>query len=706
MRMARWLAIPMLALISACERGAARGMTLPAARIDTTSTVFHGMRVQDPYRWLEDVRAPEVQEWIRAQNNLTDSVLASYEGSEAIAKRIEELATTSPDRQSPSIVGTTLFFLRNTPPAPQPVLVAQAWPVGSERVLVDVNGAGGSVAITAYWPSPSGKFLAYTTAADGNELATLRFVDARTGKALPDSLPYAGGGTSAPAVAWDADERGVLFARFKVPPSGEKVQEYDVGIFHHRLGVADDATPELGQNFSRIAEWTLLSSGSGREVAAMVYTGDGSFADIFVRTGGAWRHVLTPEAGVIGGAYVGDQLLVIATKESPRGRVVRVGTDGAITDIVPESEWAVQAIDAIAGGLLLVRTRGMESRVEHYSTSGAVGALVRVLSLPDSGVAVGTIASSPTSSDALVTYSGWAKPTRWVRYDGESGVVQSFFEVKAGGDYSKVAVHRLEATSKDGTKVPVAVVVIAGQRPDGSAPAILTGYGGFRNAYGPRFVGTSLAWLERGGVLAYADIRGGSSYGEDWHQGGMKTHKQHSFDDFQAAAEELVRQKWTSPAKLGITGGSNGGLLVGAAMTQHPESYGAVVSFVGIYDMLRHETFPNGAYNTAEYGATRDSSEFAALLAYSPLHHVVAGTKYPPLLMETGLNDPRVASWQSRKFTAALQAASSGGPVLLLTRSDGGHGIGAPFSQRVGNATMALSFFARALGLPATPPAR
>ena len=223
MRMIRWTAITALTLTAACDANATRRKLVPAARIDTTSTVFHGVRVQDPYRWLEDTKSPEVQGWIRAQNNLTDSVLASYDGGEAIAKRIEELATTSPDRQSPSIVGTTLFFLRNTPPAPQPVLVAQPWPTGDERVLVDVNGAGGSVAITAYWPSPSGKLLAYTTAQGGNELATLRFVDARTGKTLPDSLPYAGGGTSGPAVAWDGDERGVSFARFKVPPDRKSV---------------------------------------------------------------------------------------------------------------------------------------------------------------------------------------------------------------------------------------------------------------------------------------------------------------------------------------------------------------------------------------------------------------------------------------------------------------------------------------------------
>ncbi|MFN8580010.1 MAG: prolyl oligopeptidase family serine peptidase [Gemmatimonadaceae bacterium] len=446
--------------------------------------------------------------------------------------------------------------------------------------------------------------------------------------------------------------------------------------------------------------WSLSDAASGRTTAAFAYVGDGSAAEVYVRAGGTWHRAVSADAGITSGTFVGDRLLMVATAGSLRGRVVALGDDDSLHTVVPEHEWATQSVAPIAGGMLIVRSLGMRSRVDQYRADGA---LVRTVSLPDSGVAIGTIASSAASTEALITYSGWTRPTRWVRFSARDGSVQPMFEVTPAADYSGVEVHEFEATSVDGTKVPVAVVARAGQRQDGTAPVILTAYGGFRNVYGPRFIGTSLAWIERGGVLAYADVRGGSSFGEGWHRDGMLTKKQHSFDDFYAAATELVRQKWTTPSRLGITGGSNGGLLVGAAMTQHPEAYRAVVSFVGIYDMLRHETFPNGAYNTREYGATSDSVEFLALYGYSPLHHVVDGTKYPSILMETGLNDPRVASWQSRKFTAALQAASAGGPVLLLTRSDAGHGIGAPFSQRVGNAAMALTFFAHELGLGKEP---
>jgi prolyl oligopeptidase len=669
----------------------------PPTRTDTTATTFHGVRVADPYRWLEDGDSPEVQTWISSQNAHTDSILATYSEGAALRTRIGTLARTSPDRFRPSIVGSTLFYMRQTPPQPQPVLVTQAWPTGDARVLLDVNAAGGRVAITGYWPSPSGRYIAYTTASGGSEFATLRFLDTRSAKMLPDSLPYAGGGTSPAAVAWDANERGVTFARFPVPPAGERIREFDVSLFHHALGKPDDAAPALGQGLSHIAEWVLLSG--KRQSAALLFRGDGGFADVFIRTDGAWRRVVDESAGITRATLAEDRLLLLATAGAPRGRVVALSADGKMTEVLGEGEWATREISPIAGGILVVRVSGRRWRVDHYNQSGA---LVRTLALPANGIGVGTLASSSASSEALVTYAGWTTPTTWVRYDGRTGSLTPVFKVTPAADYSRIVSDTLEATSNDGTRVPVTVLSLTGTPQDGSAPAILTGYGGFRGPTAPQFVGTSLAWLERGGVLAYANTRGGNEFGEAWHQAGMKTAKQHVFDDFYAAAQSLVKERWTRADRLGITGASNGGLLVGAALTQHPKAYRAVVSFVGIYDMLRHELFPNGAYNATEYGTTSDSAQFAALYAYSPLHHVQPGVSYPAVLMETGLNDRRVASWQSRKFTAALQASTtSGRPVLLLTRVDAGHGVGAPFSQRVGNAALALTFFAHELGLRA-----
>jgi prolyl oligopeptidase len=317
------------------------------------------------------------------------------------------------------------------------------------------------------------------------------------------------------------------------------------------------------------------------------------------------------------------------------------------------------------------------------------------------------VAAEAGQAKALISYTGWTTPPRWVEYDGQAGTLANVFEVKPAADYSNVQVQRVQGLSKDGTAIPVTVISMKGIDANGRRPTILYSYGGFDIPITPGFIGSNLAWLERGGVLAYANIRGGNEFGQDWHAEGQKLKKQNVFDDFHAAAKALVSTGWTDAAHLGIRGGSNGGLLMGAALTQHPEAYRAVVAQVGIYDVPRHETvFANGPYNISEYGTVADPAQAKATLAYSPLQQVKKGTKYPAVLMTTGGNDPRVAPWQSRKFTAALQdATTSGQPILLLTRMNAGHGIGAPFSQRVGDAALALTFFAGELGLPEPTPA-
>ncbi len=668
----------------------------PQARTVSADSTYFGTTVRDPYRWLEQGDSPDVKQWIDAQNAYTDSIVKLFNQGAEFEKRIETLATTSADRFSPVIAGNTLYYLRETPPQPQPVLVASRWPSGPEKVLVDVNASGGGTTIAAYWPSPSGQLLAYGTAEDGSELTTVHFMDARTGEALPDTLPYAGGGTSPQTLAWDADEQGVVYARYPVPDSGAPLRPFDVALYHHRFGVPDDSA-EFGAGYSPIAEYRLFTSDDGRHVAALANKGDGGPAEVYLRGKDGWTRALDGSAGVTTASYVGSRLLVVATAGAPHGRIMAVAPDGSTSNVLDEGDWAIQGIAPLAGGMLVLRVSGPDWRVEHYAASGA---LVRTVKLPAGGIGVDGIASSSASSDALFSWSGWSTPPRWQRYDGRTGRLTTLFEVKAAADYSGVTSRVIQATSKDGTRVPVTVLAMGGTPQDGSAPAILYGYGGFGIPTAPFFIGPYLAWLERGGVLAYANIRGGGEFGEAWHQAGMKTHKQNVFDDFYAAAQELVRQKWTSTDRLGIRGGSNGGLLMGAELTQHPEAFRAVVSMVGIYDMVRHQTFPNGAFNVTEYGDTSDSAEFAALYGYSPLQHVKKGTAYPSVLMETGVNDPRVAPWQSRKFAAALQSATtSGHPVALLTRMEAGHGIGAPFAQRVGNTALTLTFFAHELGL-------
>jgi prolyl oligopeptidase len=689
-------------------RHEAPAMPPPTTRHDVTETFF-GNVVHDPYRWLEDADAPAVKQWIAAQNRYTEKVMDGFSGAKAIARRVGELALTSTQQFDPGIVGGTLFYLRQTPPQPQAVLVAQAWPGGKAKVLVDPNAMASAPAITGYWPSPDGKFVAYGTAEGGNEETTIRFIDVATGKTLPDALPHAGGGTTPQALVWDADGKGVTYARL---PSGVPADQsqFDAALYHHALGSDANADAlEFGKGLSKVAEYTLLGSADGARAAALVHAGDGAPDEVYLRHGsGPWKRALGTDANVRaasevnqGAAWDGDRLLVIAYRDAPRGKLLALDADGKSTLLVPQGDWAMHSVAPIKGGFLIVEVRGPDWRVQQYSDDGK---FVRTVALPKTGIGVGAIASSADSANALITYSGWTVPARWVGYDGASGALKTVFEVKPAADYSKVVTYRLDATSKDGTRVPVTVIAMKGVTPNGSRPAILYGYGGFGITTAPRFLGSNLAWLERGGVYAVANIRGGGEFGEGWHADGMLAKKQNVFDDFFAAAQTLVARHWTDTAHLGILGGSNGGLLMGAALTQHPSEYRAVVSLVGIYDMLRVELWPNGQYNVSEYGTVAEKPDFEWLRAYSPLQNVKPDTAYPAVLLITGVNDPRVAPWQSRKFAAALQAATtSRNPVLLLTRMNEGHGVTASFSQRVGNAAAAMAFFAQELGLPAEP---
>ncbi|MBD8898649.1 prolyl oligopeptidase family serine peptidase [Rhodanobacter sp. DHG33] len=673
----------------------------PASPQRDDASVLHGVRVPDPYRWLEDGNAPAVRQWIAGQNRYTDYTLGTMRDGKAMSARVQQLAITSVTRSAPLLAGGTLFYLQETPPQPQPQLMAQRWPDGTPHVLVDLNAKGGNTAITGYWPSPSGRYLAYGTAEGGSELTTLHVLDVASGKTLRDALPWAGGGTTPQDVAWDANEKGFTYVRFPPPPAGKDVVQFNAALAHHALGeaAAKDATV-FGKDFSKVAEYRLLASPGARQLAVLANAGDGGPAEVWLREGVEWRKVLGNEADVRFANWVGQQLYVASFAGAPRGKLLAVDTNGGAHQVLNQREGALQNVAPVADGFLVVRSWGPDWWVEQYDESAK---FVRRLPLPAHGIGIGGIAAERGQPQALVDYGGWTLPSRWAEYDAKDGTLKTVFEVKAAADYSQIQTYRIEGASKDGTKIPVTVLAMKGVTPDGTRPTILYGYGGFDIPVAPGFVGPELAWLERGGVLAFATIRGGNENGELWHEQGQKLHKQNVFDDFHAAALALTASHWTDRQHLGILGGSNGGLLMGASLVQHPQDYRAVVSMVGIYDVIRHETeSANGAYNVPEYGTVADPAQFKATLAYSPLQNVQAHTAYPAVLMTTGANDPRVSPWQSRKFAAALQnATSSGLPVLLLTRMDAGHGIGAPFSQRVGNTALMLTFFAQELGLPA-----
>ena len=679
--------------------------TAPATLTDKTSSTIHGVTVPDPYRWLEDPDNPKVQAWIAVQNKHTEAALAAMPEGPAITARVQQLAVTSTTRSAPMLHGGTLFYFQHTPPQPQPVLIAQPWPQGKAKVLVDPNADGGRTAITDAWPSPDGSHLAYGTAEGGSELTTIHVLDVASGKTLADTLPDAGGGTTPQGLAWDADGTGFDYVRFAAPQGNKPVRQFDAVLAHHSLGqpVAAD-TVVFGQGYSPVAEYVLVDSPGG-QAAVLATIGDGGPSEVYLRQGGAFKKVLGHEANVRSAAWVGNRLMLASFDGAPRGKVLAVDAAGKVSTVLGEAQGAVQQIAPLGDGFLVVRSAGPDWWIEQYDAGGKA---VRRVPLPAHGIGIGGIASETGQDRALITYSGWTTPGRWVEYDGASGALKTVFEVKPAADYRQVKTTVISGTSNDGTAIPVTVLAMPGVAPNGKRPTILYSYGGFDIPIKPAFIGANLAWLERGGVLAYANIRGGNENGEAWHAQGQRLHKQHVFDDFYAATRALIATHWTNPAHLGILGGSNGGLLMGASLVQHPADYRAVVARVGIYDMLRHETdFANGAYNVSEYGSIKNPAQFKATLAYSPLQNVKPHTAYPAVLMSTGANDPRVAPWQSRKFTAALQAAtSSDRPILLLTRMNAGHGIGAPFSQRVGDTAIGLTFFAHELGLPAAPSER
>lgn len=693
--------LPVLALTMAAAAYAGNAPP-PASPAQSTASVLHGVTVSDPYRWLENPQDPAVQAWIKAQNTHTDAVLAAMPDGKAMTERVQQLAITSTTRSSPLLAGSTLFYMQETPPQPQPQLMAQAWPSGKARVLVDLNAGGGNLAITGYWPSPSGRYLAYGTAEGGSELTTLHVLDVASGKTLSDTLPYAGGGTTPQGVAWDANEQGFTYVRFPLPPAGAEVKQFDAVLVHHRLGQSVTADETVfGTHYSKVAEYRLLTSPGATQLAVLANIGDGGPAEVYLRQGTQWKKVLGDDANVRSAAWVGQRLFVTGFADAPRGKVMAVDAQGHISTVVPQRHGALQDVTPIADGFLVTRSWGPDWWVEQYN---AKGTFVRRIPLPQHGISIEGIAAEQGQDHALITYGGWTLPARWADYDANAGTLRTVLEVKPAADYSQIQVRRIEGVSKDGTKIPVTVLAMPSITPNGRRPTILYSYGGFDIPIAPHFIGPELAWLERGGVLAFANIRGGNEYGETWHAQGQKLHKQNVFDDFHAAALALLDARWTDRQHLGILGGSNGGLLMGASLVQHPGDYRAVVSMVGIYDMIRHETnFANGAYNVSEYGTVSDPAQFKATLAYSPLQNVKPHAAYPAVLMTTGANDPRVAPWQSRKFTAALQnATTSGQPILLLTRMNAGHGIGAPFSQRVGNTAIMLTFFASELGLPSS----
>lgn len=669
---------------------------------------YHGVKVTDDYRWLEAGTDPDVRAWSNQQNAHARAYLdALPTRGEIIASLNRLYKTESVSFHSIQRGGAAWLAIETQPPKLQPFLVAvpSLDDTGAARAIADPNtiDPSGALSIDFYVASLDGKYVAVSMSKNGSEDGSVSVFETATGRQLSETIPRVNFPTAGGSVAWNADSTGFWYTRY--PHAGERPEAdlnfYQQVWFHH-LGtpVAEDKYA-LGRELPRIAEIKLDTSDDGKFVLATVENGDGGeYLHYMLLADGRWHQITRLSDQIADAAFgPGGALYLLSHKDAPMGKLLKAAAPNfslasAVTVVTPGRS----SIDGFTGSQAHLYVRYMAGGPSKLVDKEGAKPERPIDILPVSSV------SEMVSADGgklLFENESDLDPPAWYLYDPATGLAKKTALAEASpASFSDVEAIRQTAISKDGTRVPMTILRRKGTRLDGNNPVLLTGYGGFSISFSPDFSPRRRLWLDHGGVFVIANLRGGSEFGENWHEQGRLTKKQHVFDDFIACAETLVKLKYTSPEKLAIEGASNGGLLMGAALTQRPDLFRAVVSHVGIYDMLRLETFPNGAFNVTEYGTIKESEQFAALYAYSPYHHVKDGADYPAVLFMTGDNDGRVDPMNSRKMTARLQAAThSGHPILLRTSSGSGHGFGTALDERIAQDADVFSFLFEQLGM-------
>jgi prolyl oligopeptidase len=665
----------------------------PVAEKKPVFDEYHGTKVEDDYQWLENDDDPAVKAWSDAENKRTRAYLDSLSSRNKIEEQLKAwYAKTSPSYSSIVPRPGALFALKNQPPKQQPMLVtlASADDLKSEKVLLDPNqiDSKGTTTIDWFEPSLDGKKVAVSISKGGSEDGTLHFYDGNTGKELGDTIAHVQYPTAGGSAAWNADGSGVYYTRF--PRAGERAKEdlnFYQQVYFHKLGTPDsEDSYSIGKDFPRIAEIHLESSHDGKYLLASVANGDGGdFAHYLLGPDGAWKQVTQFSDQVKLARFGRDNALYLLSRaNAPRGKVLRLPLDtpelSKAVEIVPAGEAVVQQLEPTASALYVGELLGGPSQIRRFDLDGKNGSTIAI-------PAISNVQEMAAQEDGSLLFKAlsYTEPPAWFAVSATQSEPQKTALVTTSPvSFSDIEVTREFATSKDGTRIPLNIIRPKGTKLDGNNPTLLYGYGGYGISMSPTFDFTRRLWFDRGGIYVVANIRGGGEFGEEWHKAGNLTNKQNVFDDFAAAAKYLIEKKYTRPEKLALMGGSNGGLLMGALITQHPDLMRAVVSAVGIYDMLRVELAPNGAFNVTEFGTVKDEDQFKALYAYSPYHHVIDGTDYPAILLMTGANDGRVAPYHSRKMAARLQEANkSNHPILLRTSTSAGHGIGTALSERI-----------------------
>ncbi len=676
----------------------------PTKKIDHVDEL-HGVKVPDPYRWLEDdVReSKDVADWVAAKNKETFAYLASIPQREAIKTRLTELWNYE-KYGAPFKAGRRYFYVKNDGLQNQSVLYKLDSLNGEPAVLIDPNtwSKDGTVALGATSFSDDGRYVAYSVADAGSDWNTWRIIEVETGRLLSDELKW----VKFSGATWTMDSKGFFYGRYDEPPAGAAFQKTNLNqkVFYHRVGTAqsedvlvykrpDEPTWGFGLKVSEDGRYLVISIWKGTDDKYRVLYKDlnepfGMPVDLIEN--------FDNEYSFIGND--GTTFYFVTDLEAPRKRIVAidVGKPTVVREMIPQAAETLINADLVGNQFVLTYLKDAKTQVKLHAIDGK---FVREVAFPGIGTAAG-FGGKRTDTETFYSFSSFATPPSIFRFDlltGESTLLRQA-QVKFNPD--DYLVEQVFYSSKDGTKVPMFITRKKTTKLDGTNPTLLYAYGGFSISLTPSFSVARVAWLEMGGILAIPNLRGGGEYGEDWHQAGTKLKKQNVFDDFIAAAEWLIANKYTSPKKLAIQGGSNGGLLVGACMTQRPDLYAACLPAVGVMDMLRFHKFTAGRFWVDDYGSADNADEFKALLAYSPYHNLKPNTKYPATLVTTADTDDRVVPGHSFKFAARLQEHHTGdAPTLIRIETRAGHGAGKPTAKLIEETADLWAFLVKTLGM-------
>jgi len=673
-------------------------------REDRTETI-HGTKVADPYRWLEDDvrKAPEVKAWVEAQNRVTNAFLESIPERRAIESRITDLWNYE-KYSTPAKVGGRYFYRKNDGLQNQSVLYTLDRLDGEPRMLIDPNtwSKDGTVSLGSTAVSQDARYLAYSVSDAGSDWQTWKVLDVNKGKPLTDELKW----VKFSEASWTADNKGFFYSRYDEPKPGETFQSVNLNqkVFYHRVGTpqSDDV---LVYKRPDHPDWGFQAAATddGRYLVITTWQGTDDRYRI------TYRDLAEPLAMPIDlidhfeNDYTfidndGPVLYFRTDLKAPKGRVIAIDVRKPEREhwkeIIPEAKDKLEAVTMVGNLLIASYLKDAHTQVKMYAPDGA---FVRELELPGIGTAAG-FGGRRTDTETFYVFTSYATPPTIFRYDLVTGKSTLYRSSKVKFDSSAYEVRQVFVPSKDGTKVPVFITLKKGTKLDGTNPTLLYGYGGFNVALQPAFSISIAAWLEMGGTYAVANLRGGGEYGKEWHKAGTKEKKQNVFDDFIAAAEYLIKEKYTSTDKLAIKGGSNGGLLIGAVMTQRPDLFGACLPHVGVMDMLRFHKFTAGRFWVDDYGSPDDAEDFPALFKYSPYHNLKQGVKYPPTMVITADTDDRVVPGHSFKFAAQLQFCQAGdAPVVARIETRAGHGAGKPTAKQIEELADEYAFLVKCL---------